>query len=196
MFFSIATKSTRWVWPVSRGCLFLLGTWSCLWAFSVVCDCSALDYWLNTELSTKFTPFFSNMIHVYSSNNDIFPIMTFLPIWHWAHGGCDWSAEDAYIVLFHGTWSYLLFLQRSTFAPPLFCIFRSDFCFKTLFVLATFHLFIYVFITTIVKPWYMGKHATDISYLKSFKTFSSTLILMANDTSYDIYFLMEVCFHF
>jgi hypothetical protein len=36
----ISTKGARWVWPVSRGCLLLLGTWSYL----CICRRSVLPY--------------------------------------------------------------------------------------------------------------------------------------------------------
>jgi hypothetical protein len=46
----ISTKGARWVWPVSRGCLLLLGTWSYLricrryvLPYTRICNCF-LDY--------------------------------------------------------------------------------------------------------------------------------------------------------
>lgn len=50
-FFSITTKSTQWVWPVSSVCTFFLDTWSYFYHFKGPC-CSALifffvlmDFW-------------------------------------------------------------------------------------------------------------------------------------------------------
>lgn len=55
-----------------------------------------------------------------------------------AHGGCGWSAEDAYpsmvpdpTSLLHGTLSYLLLFQSSVLALLPFCIFPSDLILNT-----------------------------------------------------------------
>lgn len=72
------------------------GIWSCLLGFPEIRDCPASNYYqyLNTECRWIFLCF---------PDHDIFPklrqfsiIITFLLLWHWSHGGCCLSAEDAY----------------------------------------------------------------------------------------------------
>lgn len=83
------------MWPVSRGWSLLNGTGSCLWGNPEASDCSVLTIF-------EFEYRIVNGLYSVSNDHDIFfqittnsPIMTFLPIRLWTHGGCNRSAEDA-----------------------------------------------------------------------------------------------------
>jgi hypothetical protein len=92
------------VWPVSRGCLLLRGTWSCLWFSRVPCKpdfysglfhlpdlCTDLDSGLSVYLAW-LTDFDCGLFRL--PNFDTLNLTT--DNWNGAHGGCDRSAEDVY----------------------------------------------------------------------------------------------------
>jgi hypothetical protein len=119
----ISTKGARWVWPVSRGCLFLLGTWSYLRIFRVRVA-PTLDFvftfWIMITFDTLLTSLFYNFYWPWGLSPSVSvgsnPIWTNLNMWESLSVDLLRVGVLCWITLHNvSAFSLLLYIRRTVF---------------------------------------------------------------------------------